>query len=148
MKGSEWLRNYVRERGIKAEVIEVGRASTVAEAAKALGCSKREIIKSIVLVAGNEAVIAIVDGTSSVDLKRVEELIGKAVRIAEREEVRRLTGFQAGGVPPVGHGCKAFVDERVLRSERVYGGGGDERHLLLISPAEIAREAVVARIRK
>ena len=148
MKGAEWLKKYVREKGIEAELVEVAKASTVAEAAKALGCSKREIIKSIVLVAGNEAVIAIVDGTSSVDLRKVEELVGKEVRIAEREEVLRFTGFPAGGVPPVGHGCKAFIDERVLNSERVYGGGGDEKHLLSISPAEIAREAVVARIRK
>jgi len=149
MKGVEWLRNYIRERNINAEIIEVRRASTVKEAAEELGCSKRQIIKSIVLVAEDEAVIAIVDGTSSVDLKRVEKLVGKKVRVAEREEVLRLTDFPAGGVPPIGHNCKTILDERVLENESVYGGGGDEKHLLLISPSEIVRDgAVVARIRK
>ncbi len=149
MKGVEWLRNYIMEEGIDAKIIEVGKASTVKEAAEELECSKRQIVKSIVLVAENEAVIAIVDGTSSVDLKRVEKLVGKDVRVAGREEVLNLTGFPAGGVPPVGHNCKVILDERVLKNERVYGGGGDENHLLLISPSEIVRDGViVARIRK
>ncbi len=112
MKGVEWLKNYIREKNINAKIIEVRRASTVNEAAEEVGCSKRQIIKSIVLVAEDEAVVAIVDGTSSVDLKRVEKLLGKSVRIAGREEVLHLTDFPAGGVPPIGHDCKVFVDER------------------------------------
>lgn len=148
MKGVRWLESYINEKNIDAKIIEVRKASTVKEAAEELGCSKRQIIKSIVLVAGDEAVIAIVDGTSSVDLKRVEKLIGKSVSVAEREEVLDLTGFPAGGVPPVGHNCKVILDERVLKNEKVYGGGGDEKHLLLISPSEIVERAVVARIRK
>ncbi len=149
MKGVEWLKNYTREKNIDAKIIEVGKASTVNEAAEELGCSKRQIIKSIVLVAEDEAVIAIVDGTSSVDLKRVERLLGKSVRIAGREEVLNLTGFPVGGVPPIGHECRVFVDERVLENNRVYGGGGDERRLILIPPSEIMRDgAIVARIRK
>lgn len=149
MKGVEWLENYIRENNIDAKIIEVKKASTVKEAAEELGCGKRQIIKSIVLVAGDEAVVTVVDGTSSVDLKRVEKVVGKEVRIAEREEVLDLTGFPAGGVPPVGHNCKVILDERVLENDCVYGGGGDERHLLLIPSSQIARDgAIVARIRK
>ena len=146
----ENLAAYLKNKGIKASIIEVGKASTVEEATRELGCSKREIIKSIVLVAENgEPVIGIVDGASSVDLKRVEKLVGKKVRIASREEVFSLTGFPAGGVPPIGHGCKAYIDERVLRNEKVYGGGGDEKHLLAISPREIVKNgAKITRIRK
>lgn len=149
MKGIRWIKEYINDRKIDAKIIEVSKASTVKEAAEELGCSKREVIKSIVLVAENEAVIAIVDGTSSVDLKRVGILVGKNVRIAGREEVLNLTGFPVGGVPPIGHECKVFVDERVLKNERVYGGGGDEEHLLSISTNEIVRDgAIVVRIRK
>ncbi|ADB57983.1 aminoacyl-tRNA deacylase [Archaeoglobus profundus] len=149
MKGVEWLKNYIKEKSINAKIIEVRRASTVKEAAEELGCSKRQIVKSIVLAAEDEAVIAIVDGTSSVDLKRVEELVGKKVRVAGKNEVLDLIGFPAGGVPPIGHDCKVILDERVLENERVYGGGGDEKHLLLVSPSDIVKDgAVVARIRR
>ena len=149
MKDVEWLKNYMEEKGIDAKIIEVEKASTVKEAAEELGCSKRQIIKSIVLVAEDEPIIAIVDGTSSVDLKKVEKLVGKNVRIAGREEVPHLTGFPAGGVPPIGHNCKVILDERVLKNEKVYGGGGDEKHLLLIPPTEITKDgATTAKIRK
>ena len=52
-------------------------------------------------------------------------------------------------MPPIGHECKVFVDDRVLESDRVYGGGGDERHLLSIKTDEIVRDgAVVAKLRR
>ncbi|MBE8538585.1 YbaK/EbsC family protein [Geoglobus acetivorans] len=146
---SDWLREYVMSMGIDAEIVEVGKASTVKEAAEALGCSRRQIVKSIVLVAGDEPVVAIVDGASSVDLERVSSILGIPVRIAGKDEVLRLTGFRAGGVPPIGHTCKIILDERVLEMERVYGGGGDEGHLLHIRSRDIVRECTaVARIRK
>lgn len=146
----ERLKEHLKARGLKASLVEVGKASTVEEAARELGCSRREIVKSIVLVTERgEPVIGIVDGSSSVDLKRVGRLVGASVRVANREEALRLTGFPAGGIPPVCHGCKAYIDERVLTREEVYGGGGDEKHLLRISPREIVRDgAQVARIRK
>ncbi|AIY90558.1 aminoacyl-tRNA deacylase [Geoglobus acetivorans] len=146
---SDWLREYVMSKGIDAEIVEVGKASTVKEAAEALGCSRRQIVKSIVLVAGDEPVVAVVDGVSSVDLERVHRILGVPVRIAGKDEVPRLTGFRAGGVPPIGHNCRILLDEGVLEMERVYGGGGDERHLLHIRPRDIVRECTaVARIRK
>jgi|Deesub1362A_J573_1020465.scaffolds.fasta_scaffold00328_17 prolyl-tRNA editing enzyme YbaK/EbsC (Cys-tRNA(Pro) deacylase) len=149
MKNADWLQEYIFVNKFNAKIVEVRRASTVKEAASELGCDRRQIIKSIVLTTEDKAVIAIVDGTSSVDLKKVEEIVGNKVRIADREEVSRLTEFPAGGVPPIGHTCTVLLDERVLQSEYVYGGGGDETHLLLISPSEILRDgAIKARIRK
>ncbi|RLI77084.1 aminoacyl-tRNA deacylase [Archaeoglobales archaeon] len=148
MKDVEWLKKYIKDGKIDAEIVKVRKASTVKEAAEEMNCSKKQIIKSIVLVAEDEAIVAIVDGTSSVDLERIKKLIGKNVRVAERDEVLKLTGFPAGGVPPIGHECKVFVDDRVLKNERVYGGGGDEKHLLSIKTDEITKEAIVTRIRK
>ena len=87
MKDVEWLKKYTKDRKIDTEIVKVKKASTVKEAAKEMKCNKKQIIKSIVLVAEDEVVIAIVDGTSSVDLRKVEKLVGKNVRVAERDEV-------------------------------------------------------------
>jgi prolyl-tRNA editing enzyme YbaK/EbsC (Cys-tRNA(Pro) deacylase) len=61
---------------------------------------------------------------------------------------RAATGFPAGGVAPVGHKSPlpVVMDAEVLRHAVVYGGGGDDRHMLRISPDEIQRltGAVVA----
>ena len=142
------LQNYLKEKGIDAKLIEVKKASTVREAAEELGCDRREIIKSVVFIAENEPIIAIVDGAASVDKKRIKKIVGKEIKIAERKEVEKLIGYPAGGVPPVGHNCRVFIDERVLQHEKVYGGGGSESHLLLIPTAYLVKEGKIMKIRK
>ena len=140
MKDSKWLERFIRANGINARLIKTGKASTVNEAARELKCRKDQIIKSIVLISEKgDAVVAIVDGISRVDTEKIGKIIKEKVRIAERDEVERLTGFPAGGVPPVGHGCQTLIDSGVFRNNVVYGGGGDEYHLIEISPDEIAR---------
>ncbi len=140
MKGSEWLVRFIHANGINARLIKTGKVSTVKEAAEEIGCKKDQIIKSIVFISkkGN-AVVAIVDGVSRVDTAKVEKTLREKVRIAERNEVEKLTGFPAGGVPPIGHGCLTLIDLRVFKNSTVYGGGGDEYHLIEISPDEIVR---------
>jgi len=81
----------------------------------------------------------VVDGSTKVDKEKIKKIIGKKIRIAGREEVRKLTGFLAGGVPPIGHGCLTIIDFRVMEKDVVYGGGGDEYHLIEIKPEEIIR---------
>ena len=48
----------------------------------------------------------------------------------------------------VAPGKENHVLNKILENEKVYGGGGDEKHLLLIPPSEIIGGATVARIRK
>ncbi len=143
------LQNYLEENAIDAQMVDVEKATTVNEAVDELGCSKREIIKSIAFITNDgQILIAIVDGAASVDKKRVRKLIDKDVRIASGDEVEKNIGFPPGGVPPVGHKCRVFLDDRVLQKNKVYGGGGDDRHLILISTSEVAEQAEVVKLRK
>ncbi|WP_290596541.1 MULTISPECIES: aminoacyl-tRNA deacylase [unclassified Archaeoglobus] len=150
MKDSEWLKAYLQNNEIKARVVETGKVSTVDEAAREMNCDKRQVIKSLVLVTeSGRAVVVVVDGKASVDIKRIRRLLGENVRMAEREEIVHYTGFSAGGVPPVGHECEIIIDRRVLENEIVYGGGGDKYHLIEINPKEILRMgARVEKVRK
>ncbi|MFO7968427.1 MAG: YbaK/EbsC family protein [Archaeoglobaceae archaeon] len=143
------LQNYLNESGIDAHMVDVEKATTVNEAVEELGCTKRDIIKSIAFMTDDgQVLIAIVDGAASVDKKKVRKLIDKDVRIANGEEVEKHIGFPPGGVPPVGHTCRVFLDDRVLQKDKVYGGGGDDRHLILISTSEVAEQSEVVKLRK
>jgi prolyl-tRNA editing enzyme YbaK/EbsC (Cys-tRNA(Pro) deacylase) len=61
-----------------------------------------------------------------------------------------VTGFEIGGVPPIGHISRVpiVVDRSVLEHDLVYGGGGDEGHMLEITPKDIVRltNALVANV--
>ena len=51
------------------------------------------------------------------------------------------TGYRAGGVPPIGHRqpLQVVIDRRVFDHDVVYGGGGDEWHMLRLEPRVIQR---------
>ncbi len=148
-KDHKWLERYLNENEINGEIIEVPEVQTVERAARRLNCSKKQIFKSIVFISDKgEGVIGIVDGESRVDKEKLESIYGRKLKIANKDEVLSLTGFSIGGVAAFGNGCMVFVDKSVMDQDIVYGGGGDENHLLKISPKELLKEAKIADIIK
>ncbi|RLF87528.1 hypothetical protein DRN82_07705 [Thermococci archaeon] len=131
-------------------IINVGRpVRTVAQAVKATGVSPRQVIKSLVLISEKGPILAIVDGESRVSLEKVRQHFG-GVRLATPEEVREITGFEVGGVPPVGINIKTIVDPRVLENEFVIGGGGRIDKLCKLNPRKIVehQKAEIIEIRE
>ncbi len=122
-----------------------GEVKTVRQAAKELGVREEQIIKTLVVITGEGPVLAILDGRSKLDLSK----LGEGARLASPSEVVAHTGYKVGEVPPVGIPLKTYVDERVLRWERVYGGGGSVRRLVELDPRVIVehQKAEVRRLR-
>jgi Cys-tRNA(Pro) deacylase len=116
---------------------------TVPDAAAALGVEAGQIVKSLLFVTKtDDAVLAIACGDSRVDRKRLALALGATdVKMATPEVVLSVTGYAAGGTPPVGHitNVPVVVDARVMRWPVVYGGGGQVDALLEITPQEICR---------
>ncbi|HDD31786.1 MAG TPA: hypothetical protein ENF72_04130 [Thermococcus litoralis] len=132
------------------EIINVGKpVKTVTQAVKATKASPRQIIKSLVLISEKGPILAIVDGESKVSLEKIKQHFGE-VRLATPEEVKEITGFEVGGVSPVGIGIKTIVDPRVLENEFVIGGGGRIDKLCKLSPKRIVeyQKAEIIEIRE
>ena len=151
--GVEELKAYLANSGISAEILELeDEVKTVNQAAKALGVSKEQIIKTIMFIdALGEPVLAIVRGDQKVDSKKLANVVGTlGVRMASAKEVKKHSGYAIGGLPPIGHKqkIKTVIDKKVLEKEFVYGGGGTEKHLLKISPKDVQKltDAIVANI--
>jgi len=143
------LKDFIEKNRIDAEILEFKQpVMTVEQAVRMAGCRRDEIIKSIVLIDSQDnPIIAIVDGKSRVSLRKVKEILGKNIRIAKAREVERKTGYKIGGVPPIGHRFKTIIDRKIIDKKYVYGGGGDSRHLIKISPKQIVRlGAIIADI--
>ncbi|MEW6295034.1 MAG: YbaK/EbsC family protein [Candidatus Diapherotrites archaeon] len=135
------LEDFIEVNDLKARIIPLKKAvSTVREAEAALGVKASEIIKSLLFFdSGEEPLIAIVAGNKRVDTKK---LCGAAktqsVRLAEPKEVREVTGYEAGELPPVSvYGVRVFLDKELEEKELVYGGGGKKDCLLSIPVKEI-----------
>lgn len=138
------LSDYLKEKGIDARILFFEEhVRTVSAAAKRLGVSSERIIKSILFIDDKgEPVLSIVRGDRRVSEYKLARLIGaRSVRIATPEETRIHTGYDVGSVPPVGlrPGLRVVIDAEVMKLDKVYGGGGNDRALIEIAPADIQR---------
>ena len=119
------------------EIINAGKpVKTVEQAVKATDSNPKQIIKSLLFISEEEPVLVIVDGESKVDLSKLAKIFGK-VRLATPEEVKQITGFEVGALPPVGIKVKTIVDKKVLENEFVIGGGGRIDRLSKLNPGKI-----------
>ena len=138
------LAEVLRALGVAAEIVAPGvPMPTVDAAATAMGCPPERIFKSILFQgADGRCVLVIACGHTRVDVGRVQDLCGlSGLRLARHDVVRDVTGYPAGGTPPVGHRepVPVIVDTRVAAQEWGWAGGGRPEHLLKIASAEILR---------
>jgi len=139
---NEDLREYLRRLGIKAQFFQFEEHTmTVDAAVRRLGVSREKIIKSMLFIGGGGLpVLGIVTGDRRVSEKKLAMACGTTkVRRAGPDEVKEVTGYDVGAVPPVGHKTRirTFIDEKVMNHDSVIGGGGEIDVLLEINPVDI-----------
>ena len=113
---------------------------TAADAARAVGCEMAQIVKSLVFMADETPVVALVSGANRVDLRKLARALGsERARRANGEEAREATGFAIGGVPPFGHGrpVAVLVDRDLLTHERVWAAAGLPDAVFAIRPEDL-----------
>jgi prolyl-tRNA editing enzyme YbaK/EbsC (Cys-tRNA(Pro) deacylase) len=125
---------------------------TAADAAAAVGCTVAQIAKSIVFRTEGRAVVVIASGANRVDAKKVAAALGVAVRRADADFVRDVTGFAIGGVAPVGHLAPPLLvfDRDLMALHPIYAAAGSPSHVFESEAAELVRitGAPVADIRQ
>lgn len=132
----------LREAGVGAEIVECAESTrTAAEAARAIGTTVEQIVKSLVFTAGGEPLLVLVSGGNRVAVEQLAEALGAPVRRADAALVREATGFAIGGVPPVGHAAPlpVVLDRDLLRYELVYAAAGTPNAIFPIAPNELLR---------
>ena len=97
---------------------------TAQDAANAVGCTVAQIVKSIVLRAGEQVVLVLTSGANRVDTAKISTAVGQPVKSADGRWVRDVTGFAIGGVAPVGHLSppRVFIDADLMRLDLGLGG--------------------------
>jgi prolyl-tRNA editing enzyme YbaK/EbsC (Cys-tRNA(Pro) deacylase) len=129
--------------GAEARIEELmATTASAQEAADAVGCTLSQIVKSVVLVCDEAAVVALVPGDRRADVRRVATAVGgRRARIARADEVTAATGFTPGAVAPfpLPDVAAVLLDRTLLRHPVVWCGAGSDRHLAAIAPHELQR---------
>jgi prolyl-tRNA editing enzyme YbaK/EbsC (Cys-tRNA(Pro) deacylase) len=132
-----------RQAGLPIEVERFPEGTrTAADAARAVGCDVAQIVKSLVFMADDLPVLALVSGANRVDLGRLATSVGAAgARRADGDEARAATGFAIGGVPPFGHSERiaVVVDRDLTAHEWLWAAAGLPDAVFRISPSELLR---------
>jgi prolyl-tRNA editing enzyme YbaK/EbsC (Cys-tRNA(Pro) deacylase) len=125
------------EAGLDISVEELAESTrTAAEAPAAVGCELGQIVKSVVLVDdGQRPILCLCAGDRMVDLQRV----GAGLEMARGRQVKELTGFAIGGVPPLGHErpLPTVVDRSLQRYDRVWCAAGTPRSLFGVALTDL-----------
>jgi Cys-tRNA(Pro) deacylase len=130
MKPSERVQAALDTYGLGIHVVEFGASTATApEAAAAAGCELGAIVKSLLFLVDGQPMLVLVAGDRMADQKKIAALLKvgkKKVKLADAETVLRVTGYEVGGVPPVGHNSKlpVLVDESLGHFETVWAAAG------------------------
>jgi prolyl-tRNA editing enzyme YbaK/EbsC (Cys-tRNA(Pro) deacylase) len=117
-------------------------ARTATDAAAALGVPVGAIVKSLVFTADDNPVLVLASGDHRVDTSLVAAAVGAAqVRQADAETVRRATGFDVGGVAPVGHpaALTTVIDRHLEGFDSLWAAAGTPQTVFATTYSELTR---------
>jgi prolyl-tRNA editing enzyme YbaK/EbsC (Cys-tRNA(Pro) deacylase) len=141
----ERVARELRAAAVEATIEEFKEGTPTAEAAaRAVGCRLDQIVKSIVFMCDDRAVLALVPGDRRAD----EELVAAAaeageIRVAKAAEVLAATGYEPGAVAPfpLRAVSDVLLEMTILQHAVVWVGAGSPRHMAGVAPEELQRLA-------
>lgn len=127
--------------GVAIDVIEYPDGTrTAQDAAAAVGCEVGQIVKSLIFSIDGELVLALTSGANRVDTAALTTAAGgQKCDKADADQVREVTGYAIGGVPPFGHAnpVRSFIDPDLLTHDEVWAAAGTPRHVFALEPAQL-----------
>jgi Cys-tRNA(Pro)/Cys-tRNA(Cys) deacylase len=121
------------------------------EAAEALGLPYDQVFKTLVVVADEELVVAIVPVSCQLSMKRIASAVGaKRAVMCDPARAERSSGYVVGGISPIGQRrrLRTVLDESAELFDTVYVSGGKRGMDIGLAPADLVAvlDATVAPI--
>lgn len=115
------------------EELHTPNKRTVQEVSDFLGVSPRYFIKSLLLMATKGPVLALLRGDQELHEKKMQKIIGP-FRTAEKEEVKKILGVEAGFIGPMGHRIEIIADLNIKDGVYISGANKEDYHAKGIRP--------------
>jgi len=138
-----YLENYLNKLGISFQIIKYEKP--VMSAKNAEEHKDGIIAKSIILICDNKPLLCFLLGKDMIDLNKIKKYFNcNEVRLAKAKEVKEITGYDIGSLPPIGlkQKIRTIVDKGIIElndDQIIYCGGGSHYHLLRISKKDLLK---------
>jgi prolyl-tRNA editing enzyme YbaK/EbsC (Cys-tRNA(Pro) deacylase) len=144
MNPVERVKQALEAAGLDADLVRELPAdtSTAEAAALAVDAPVGSIVKSLIFLADGKPLLVLVAGDQRADVKRLRMELGlskRRLRIARPAEVLEYTGFEVGGVPPVGHSqtLRTLIDRTLSRFDTVWAAAGNAHAVFPVAYARL-----------
>ncbi|MDO5714715.1 MAG: YbaK/EbsC family protein [Tissierellia bacterium] len=114
--------------------------ATVEEAAKAVGCTEREIGKTMSFKdKNNNAFLIVIAGDGRIDNRKFKDEFKMKATMLSPEEVETMVGHSIGGVCPFGINPKVdvYFDTSIKDHEYIYPACGSTNSCVKLTPEEM-----------
>jgi prolyl-tRNA editing enzyme YbaK/EbsC (Cys-tRNA(Pro) deacylase) len=139
---AEILKNYLESNNSTARQFVFSEpVHSVEQACTLLESTPDKFIKTVCFESKDGVFVSVVVlGSNKVDITPIQaQLNCEKLKPATKESILAITGYEVGGIPPVGFESRFFVDSAVMSKDEVFAGGGDSYTLLKITPTELIR---------
>lgn len=139
--GVELVKRFFEEKRIDKKIVFFDKSTENSlKASETLGVAQGQIAKSILFLVDGMPLLIVISGDKKVDEKKIKKIkSAKKVRMARPEEVYEITGFEVGGVSPVGHKSKleVYIDESLKRYDEIYPAAGESNNMFPTNFSEL-----------
>lgn len=106
------------------EIFEIStpNVKSIDELCAFLKINERQTAKSRVYIADGKAVLILISGNEEVNETKLEKALGSGVRPAHPEELKEITGADAGSIGPIGFPGRIIADFRIRDCNNLFSG--------------------------
>ncbi len=102
--------------------IHTPNVKSIDELCEFLNIDERETAKSRVYIFNDKPFMILMNGNDEVNETKLENYLGGAVRPAHPDELKEITGADAGSIGPIGFSGRIIADNRLKDGNNLYSG--------------------------
>jgi prolyl-tRNA synthetase len=114
----------VKRHNESKDVYEIStpNVKSIDELCEFLGINERETAKSRIYIFDEEPILVLMSGNDEVNETKLEAVLGGAVRPGHPEELKEISGADAGSIGPIGFKHRIIADLRLKDGNNLYSG--------------------------
>lgn len=139
--------DFLEEKDLDVDFKVHSKSETAEESARKTNVELDQIVKTLVFKAGSDFVAVLCPGNQRVNEKKLEDIAGEEIRMANPSEVTENTGYIVGGVSPFDLDIQVYMEESLLENDKIKPAAGSRVVGVVLAPEDL-KKAINAEARK
>ncbi len=133
---------YLKTFALDQNIIEFKKSTaTVKEAALALGCTDKEIAKTMAFLVNDLPILIVASGDKKIDNQKFKQTFHTKAKMIPPEKLEELIGHTAGGICPFGinSNVKVYLDVSLKQFSIIYPACGTSNSAIKLTLKELEK---------